>query len=301
MRILLLGTSGQVGWELRRALQPLGDVVALSRTDANFAEPESLRAAFASSPDVVVNAVAYTAVDAAETAVDDATRVNVDAVRVLAEECARHGALLIHYSTDYVFDGTKDSPYDEGDATNPQSVYGRTKLEGEQAIAATGCDALVLRTSWVFASRGKNFVRTILRLAGERETLRIVADQFGAPTSARLIADTTAQVIAVAARERAEGRFASGVYHLVAAGRTSWHGLASHVVERGRAALPDVPWVVREVLPIPASEYPVPAKRPGNSSLDTTRLRRRFGVGLPDWKVGVDLCLEELAERLART
>jgi dTDP-4-dehydrorhamnose reductase len=293
MRILLFGTNGQVGWELRRALQPLGDVTAVPRSEADFDRPDSLRRWFETSPHVVVNAVAYTAVDQAETDGERALRVNGEAVAVLAEEASRCGALLIHYSTDYVFDGRATKPYTEDDATNPQSAYGRTKRAGETAIVSSGCDHVVLRTSWVFASRGKNFVRTILRLAGEREALRIVGDQFGAPTSARLIADCTAQIVARAMQEHAASRFRSGIFHLTASGRTSWHGLASHIVararERGIAPLP-----VRTIESIATSEYPVPAQRPANSSLDTRRVQERFGLRLPDWTVGVDLCLDEL-------
>lgn len=293
MRILLFGTSGQVGWELQRALQPLGVVNAISRSEADFDRPASLRSCFASEPDLIVNAVAYTAVDQAETDTERAMQVNAEAVAVLAAEAAQRGALLIHYSTDYVFDGSSPAPYTEHDTPDPQSAYGRSKLAGEQAIAASGCDYVTLRTSWVFASRGKNFVRTVLRLAGERETLRIVCDQFGAPTSARLIADCTAQIVARAATERHEGRFTSGLFHLTAAGRTSWHGLASHVVARAQAR-GIAPLLVRAVEAIPGSEYPAPAKRPSNSSLDTTRVCQRFGIHLPDWTTGVDLCLDEL-------
>lgn len=293
MRILLFGTHGQVGWELHRALQPLGEVVAMSRTDADFDDPESLRRCFASPPELVINAVAYTAVDQAETDADRAMRINGAAVGVLAEETRKAGALLIHYSTDYVFDGANPSPYAEDDVPIPQSEYGRSKLAGELAIAESGCDHLVLRTSWVFASRGKNFVRTILRIAGERETLRIVGDQFGAPTSARLIADCTVRIAAVADQERRTNAFRAGIFHLTAAGRTSWHGLASHIVERARTRA-TTPLAVRTIDAIASSEYPVPAKRPANSSLDTHRVRARFGIHLPDWTTGVDLCLDEL-------
>jgi len=293
MRILLLGTTGQVGWELRRALQPLGEVVALARAQADFDDPESLRACFACEPDVVINAVAYTAVDQAETDEERAKRINTQAVGILADEAKRHGSLLVHYSTDYVFDGSGSGAYREDADPAPQSAYGRSKLAGETAIAASGCDHLVLRTSWVFASRGKNFVRTILRLVGERDTLRIVADQYGAPTSARLIADCTARIVAQAMRERQAGPFASGVFHLTASGRTSWHGLATRIVDRARA-LGMNPLKVVAVDAIASTEYPVPAKRPMNSSLDTTQVRERFGLHLPDWTVGVDLCLEEL-------
>jgi len=292
MRILLLGTTGQVGWELQRALQPLGEVVGLARAQADFDDAESLRACFAIKPDVLINAVAYTAVDQAESDADRAMRINGDAVRLLAEEARKIGALLIHYSTDYVFDGTSTVPYTEDMAPAPQSEYGRSKLAGEKAIAASGCDFIVLRTSWVFASRGKNFVRTVLRLAGERETLRIVADQHGAPTSARLIADCTARIVDQAVRERKSASFSSGIFHLTASGRTSWHGLATRIVDRTRA-VGSVPLKVVAVEAIASADYPLPAKRPTNSSLDTTRVRERFALHLPDWTVGLDLCLAE--------
>ena len=292
MRILLFGTTGQVGWELQRALQPLGTVVAASRAEADFDDPESLRTWFDGSPDVVVNAVAYTAVDQAETDAARAMRVNAESVGVIANETRRCGALLIHYSTDYVFDGTGSAPYTEDDEPNPQSEYGRSKLAGERAIEASGCDHLVLRTSWVYASRGKNFVKTILRLAGEREALRIVGDQFGAPTSARLIADCTAQIVAKAVVERETAAFGSGVYHLAAAGRTSWHGFAEHIVAAARER--SMPLKVETITAIPAAEYPVPAKRPSNSSLDTSRVAKRFDLVFPPWSVGVDLCVAEL-------
>ena len=292
MRILLFGTTGQVGWELQRALQPLGSVVAASRAEADFDDPESLRSWFATPPDVVVNAVAYTAVDQAESDAERAMRVNATSVAVIADEARACGALLIHYSTDYVFDGTSAAPYREDDATNPQSEYGRSKLAGETAIATSGADHLVLRTSWVYASRGKNFLRTILRLAGEREALRIVGDQYGAPTSARLIADCTAQIVAKAMVERASGTFASGIYHLAAAGRTSWHGFASHIVDQAKRR--SMTLKVETIDAIPAAEYSVPAKRPVNSSLDTSRLTERYGIVFPVWSDGVDLCLAEL-------
>ena len=295
-RILLFGTTGQVGWELRRALQPLGDVVAVSRAEADFDRPETLRALFAERPAVVVNAVAYTAVDQAESDVERAMRVNGEAVAVLADEAKRCDALFVHYSTDYVFDGRKEGPYVESDPTAPQSSYGRSKRAGEEAIEASGGDHLVLRTSWVFTSRGKNFLRTILRLAGERESLRIVGDQFGAPTSARLIADVTAQVVARALAERSAGAFKSGIYHLAAAGTTSWHGFAAYIVERARAA-GWTPLVARTIDAIATAEYPVPAPRPANSRLDTSKLAERFGIAFPDWRTGVDLCIAELQDR----
>lgn len=296
MRILLLGTTGQVGWELRRALQPLGEVVGLARAQADFDDPESLRACFRCEPDVVVNAVAYTAVDQAEIDVAQAMRINAEAVAVLADEASKRRVLMIHYSTDYVFDGTSSAPYREDALPAPQSAYGRSKLAGEVAVAASGCDHLVVRTSWVFASRGKNFVRTILRLAAERDTLRIVADQFGAPTSARLIADCTARIVDQALRERAQSRFASGVFHLSASGRTSWHGFAARIVDRSRE-IGRTPLVATAVEAIATHDYPLAAARPANSSLDTARVRARFGLHLPDWTIGLDLCLDELVGR----
>ncbi len=292
--ILLFGTTGQVGWELQRALQPAGDVTAVSRGDADFEDPGSLRRFFADRPTVVVNAVAYTAVDQAETERDRATLVNATSVGVLADEARKAGALLVHYSTDYVFDGTASTPYRDDAIPNPQSQYGRSKLAGEDAIRASGCDHLILRTSWVYTSRGKNFLKTILRLAGEREQLRIVGDQRGAPTSARLIADATARIVAVALRERDAGTFASGTYHLTASGETSWHGFARYIVDAARAR-DWQPLKVATIDAIATTDYPLPAPRPAYSRLDTGRLVERFGVVLPDWQRGVDLCLAELA------
>ena len=294
-RILLFGTTGQVGWELLRALQPLGEITALSRAEADFEQPETLRRFFAEPPDIVVNAVAYTAVDQAEKDVDRAIAVNATAVGVLADEARRCGALLIHYSTDYVFDGTATAPYDPAATPNPQSQYGRSKLAGEEAIHASGCDHLILRTSWVYTSRGKNFLKTILRLAAERESLRIVGDQRGAPTSARLIADATVQVVMRAMIERGNGDFESGTYHLTASGETSWHGFASYIVEQARAA--GAPALVVETIDaIGTNEYPLPAPRPAYSKLDTTSLVERFDVVLPEWQTGVRLCLAELRD-----
>ena len=294
-RILLFGTTGQVGWELHRALQPLGHVVALSRAEADFEDPASLRQAFADRPDVVINAVAYTAVDQAEQDVDRAMRVNESAVAVLADEAARCGALLVHYSTDYVFDGASSVPYRETDAPNPRSVYGRSKLAGEHAVRASGCEHLILRTSWVYTSRGKNFLRTILRLAGERPVLRIVGDQHGAPTSARLIADTTTALVGRWLRRSNDG-LVGGLYHLAASGETTWHGFASAIVA-GARRLSWSPLAVESVDAIATADYPLPAPRPAYSRLDTALLCERFGLTMPDWRVGVDLCLAELSVR----
>ena len=225
MKILLFGKNGQVGWELNRSLQPLGEVVALSREEADFSNPESLRKIVSEiSPDVIVNAVAYTAVDKAEEEEELAAIINGVAPGILAEEALKINALLIHYSTDYVFDGAKDSPYIETDKPNPINAYGRTKLAGEVVIQSSDCDYLIFRTSWVYASRGHNFLLTMLKLASEREELSIVADQMGAPTTAKLIADTTALSIRQAMGEKQSGNFSSDLYHLATSGSTSWHG-----------------------------------------------------------------------------
>ena len=293
-RILLLGADGQVGWELRRALLPLGTVVPMGRAEADLSDLDGLeRLLTRDRPQVIVNAAAYTAVDRAESDVDLATRINAEAPAVLARHAAQTGAWLVHYSTDYVFDGTKVSPYSEADAPSPQSVYGRTKLAGERAIAAAGCKALVLRTSWVYAARGGNFARTMLRLATERDTLRVVADQIGAPTSAELIADGTALALHRVLTEPAGAKLA-GLYHLTAAGTTSWHGYAQHVLARAQAAGWSLRCVPDAVQPVATADYPLPAPRPANSRLDTAKLCAAFGLTLPDWTVQVDRLLAEL-------
>jgi len=299
MKILLLGKNGQVGWELQRALAPLGTLVACDFDTpapfaADFSKPESLVALVqAVQPDVIVNAAAHTAVDKAESEPDLALALNATAPAVLAREAAASGAWLLHYSTDYVFDGSGSSPRDEAAPTGPLSVYGRTKLAGEQAIAASGCRHLILRTSWVYAARGGNFAKTMLKLAAERDALNVIADQVGAPTSAELLADVTAHALRQAMARPALG----GLYHCVAAGETSWHAYARLVIAQARAA--GVPLKVTDdaVRPIPTSAYPTPAQRPLNSRLDTSRLRSAFGLHLPDWKTGV---LRMLAETLNR-
>ena len=292
-RILLLGADGQLGWELRRALLPLGEVVACGRAEADLGELDALRALLDRwQPQVVVNAAAYTAVDRAEQEVALAQRVNAEAPALLARWAAAHDAWLLHYSTDYVFDGTSDAPYDETCTPNPQSVYGRSKLAGELAITASGCRHLTLRTSWVYAARGGNFARTMLKLGREREQLRVVADQVGAPTAAELIADVSALALH---RVLADADFAvqaGGLYHLSAAGATSWHGYAQYVLEQARAL--GVELRCRELSPITTAEYPLPAPRPANSRLDCARLQQRFGVCLPDWRVQVRRMLTEL-------
>lgn len=298
MKILLLGKDGQVGWELQRSLLPLGELHALGRTEADFSDPESLRALVRQvGPDLIVNAAAYTAVDKAESDETTARRVNALAPGVLAEEAGARGAWLVHYSTDYVFDGSKDGAWRETDATNPLSVYGRTKLEGEERIRASGARHLILRTSWVFAPRGGNFAKTMLRLAKEREQLSVVADQFGAPTGAELLADATALALHRIALLGADAAYLSGTYHLAAAGETSWHAYARHVLEQARGhgavlkAGPD------QVVPIAASAFTAPAPRPANSRLDCGKFCASFGLQLPDWRHHVDRLVAELASQ----
>ncbi len=289
--VLVTGKQGQVGWELRRALQPLGRILAIDQHDVNFADPAALRDCLeAHCPDVIVNAAAYTAVDKAESEAALAQAVNAAAPGVLAGYAAGRGALLIHYSTDYVFDGAKAAPYVESDPANPLGVYGRSKRAGEEAVQASGADHLIFRTSWVYSARGANFLRTVLRLAAEREELRIVADQVGAPTWARFLAEATALALRQALAERRSGGFESGLFHLTCAGETSWHGFASAIVA-GRSGLR-----VKTVTPIATADYPTPAKRPANSRLDTEKFRTRFGLALPDWRDCLPLCLEELPQ-----
>ncbi|MGY8523753.1 dTDP-4-dehydrorhamnose reductase [Paracidovorax citrulli] len=296
--ILVTGAGGQVGFELCRSLAPLGEVVAADRSRCDFARADAVRELVrATQPDVVVNAAAYTAVDRAESDAAAAFAVNAQAPAALAEETARLGALLVHYSTDYVFDGAKDAPYVEDDAPAPLSVYGRSKLAGEQAVLDGGSAALVLRTSWVAGSHGENFARTMLTLARERDTLRVVADQFGAPTTAALLADATAQIVGRHWLHGARDAFASGLYHLSAAGQTSWHGYAGEVLrlaaQRGVALKADP----AAIEPIPTSAYPRPAARPANSRLDTGKVRRTFGIHLPDWQAGIRLLLDQILDR----
>ena len=296
-RFFITGANGQLGFELQRALAPLGEVAACGRDACDLSSPDSIRAAVrAAKPDVIFSAGAYTAVDKAESEPDLARAINATAPRILGEEAAKLGALVIHYSTDYVFDGTKPSAYREEDATNPLGVYGKTKLEGENALAASGADHLIFRTSWVFGAHGKNFIKTILRLASSRDELRIVADQFGAPTGAALLADTSTHI---AARYLRDGRenFPFGLYHLTAGGETSWHSFAQHIVAKATAANTPLQATPERILPIPAAEYPTPAARPENSRLDTAKFRTAFGLHLPDWTDGVDQVLDVLLEK----
>jgi dTDP-4-dehydrorhamnose reductase len=296
--VLVTGARGQVGWEAVRAFQPLADVVAVDRGVLDLGDEDAVRRTVcAVRPDVLVNAAAYTAVDRAEDDPGSAMRINGLAPGWIAEECRALGALLVHYSTDYVWDGSGDAPRVESDPTSPLNEYGRSKLAGEQAIAAVGGRWLTFRTSWVFAERAANFPRTMLRLAAERERLRVVGDQHGAPTGARLIADATAHAVARALVETAEGRFEPGVYNLVASGETSWHGVAVRVVEGARRR--GLPIVARDVEAIPSSAFPTRACRPANSRMSTAAFRARFGLVLPPWERGVELFLDAVAEGAA--
>ena len=294
MRILLTGKDGQVGFELQRALAPLGEIVAVGRHRCDLADAAAIRRLVAEvAPQVIVNAAAYTAVDKAEAEPEQAWAINGTAPGVLGQEAARLGALVIHYSTDYVFDGRKTGAYVESDAANPQSIYGKSKLAGEQALQQSGADHLILRASWVFGAHGGNFAKTMLRLAAERESLNIVADQFGAPTSAALLADVTAQVLGQFKRQGRAG-FPCGLYHLAAGGNTSWHAYAQTVVRAALAAGKPLRLTADDVLPITTAEYPLPAPRPANSRLDTSRLRQTFGLVLPDWQGGLDHVLQQI-------
>jgi dTDP-4-dehydrorhamnose reductase len=287
LKILLTGARGQLGYELRRTLAPLGPVIACDRTDLDLAEPASIRKVVrATGPDLIVNAGAYTAVDQAESEPDLAMAINGVAPGILAEEAKRIGAAIVHYSTDYVFDGEKNGPYVEDDLPNPLNVYGRTKLAGEQAVIAAGAAHLIFRTSWIYGMRGRNFMRTIQRRALRGEPLRVVRDQAGAPTWSRLIAEATA--LAVARTGRNFGKF-SGLYHLSCTGATSWHGFAKAILQN---SAPDAASSVVEIEPIDSADYPTQARRPKNSLLSCVRLRQRFGVELPSWQESMALCLE---------
>jgi dTDP-4-dehydrorhamnose reductase len=287
--ILLTGANGQVGWELHRILAKDAKVIALTRGQLDLSQPDAIRRAVREhQPDIIINPAAYTAVDKAETDPDLALAINGIAPGVLAEEAKKRDALLIHYSTDYVFDGTKSTPYSETDVPNPQSIYGATKLAGEEAIRSVDGKHLILRTSWVYGVHGGNFVKTILRLAKERTELRIVADQYGAPTWARLLADSTVKVMQRFTDEQ------SGVYHLTSSGRTNWHQFAEAIIQLARqydAALANKPLAIQ---PIATLEYPLPAKRPANSSLCTDKIKQAFGLELPRWEDDLAECIRQL-------
>jgi dTDP-4-dehydrorhamnose reductase len=296
VKIVLFGCNGQVGWELQRSLAPLGEVVALDRHGAgelrgDLAEPDGIaRTVRTLRPDVVVNAAAYTAVDKAESEIEQAAQVNAVAPGVLAQAAAEVGAWMVHYSTDYVFDGSGQRPWREADATGPLSVYGRTKLQGEQRIAAANPRHLILRTSWVYAARGGNFARTMLRLARERERLTVIDDQYGAPTGADLLADLTAHGV----RDLLGGRGAPGIYHVAAAGETTWNRYARFVLAQAQQAGQQLKATPETVDPVPTSAFPTPAHRPRNSRLDTSHFRNTFGLVLPPWQQGVARMLHEI-------
>lgn len=297
MKILLFGKSGQVGWELQRSLAPLGEVIALDRhsTDwcGDLADMAGISAAVRQvRPDVIVNAAAYTAVDKAESDAATAHAVNAEAPGVLAEAASAVGAWLVHYSTDYVFDGSGSKPWAESDPTGPLNVYGRTKLEGEQRIVARCAQHLILRTSWVYAARGGNFAKTMLKLARERDRLSVIDDQFGAPTGADLLADLTAHMVR-SALSGAPGDLA-GIYHAAAAGETSWHGYARFVVDFASKSGPEVKASAATVDPVPTTAFPTPAARPHNSRLNTAKLQASFGLQLPAWQQGVARMLAEI-------
>jgi len=294
MKILLTGKHGQVGFELQRALAPLGEIHAVDFAECDLADAAAISALLRSvRPDLIVNPAAYTAVDKAESEPQLAHAINAVAPGVLGEEAAKLGAWVVHYSTDYVFDGTKVGAYTEDDPTNPLGVYGRTKRDGELALQASGAESLLLRTSWVVGAHGNNFAKTILRLALEREQLNVVADQYGAPTSAALLADVTAQLVRQRQRE-GHKHFPFGLYHLVAGGETTWCDYARFVVSEAIAAGRPLKLAPTAIRAIPSSEYPTSAKRPVNSRLDTGKLRRIFGFELPDWKCGVRHILQQI-------
>ncbi|WP_207865508.1 dTDP-4-dehydrorhamnose reductase [Pseudomonas sp. 58(2021)] len=297
MKILLLGKNGQVGWELQRSLAPLGELIALDRQTidglcGDLANLSALRDTIDQvRPDVIVNAAAYNAVDKAESESELALRVNGQAIQVMAEEAVRLGAWLVHYSTDYVFDGKGQTPWQESDVPAPLNRYGESKLAGEMAIQASGCKHLIFRTSWVFAARGQNFAKTMLRLARERQELNVINDQVGAPTGAELIADVTA----LALQQALTRPELAGLYHLAAAGEVSWHGYARHVLDFAKASGEEL--AVQMINPIDAVAYPTPARRPLNSRLNTQKLRTNFSLHLPDWQSGVTRMLREVLNK----
>ncbi len=307
MKLLVTGATGQIGWQLLRTLAPLGDVIALSRAELDLADPDqAARLVREIQPDVLLNAAAYTAVDKAESEAEVANTINSLAPGAMAQELARSGGLMVHYSTDYVFDGIKAGPYTEDDATNPLNAYGRSKLAGEQAIADSGCAHIILRTSWVYDTRGQNFLRRVLRLAREKHELRMVNDQQGAPTWARAIAEATAAIVAKLSGEKASrsdvGRWpTAGIYHLTAAGSTTWAGFAQTILEIYEELLAwpadsgefSGPLLAKRVVSIASSEFKAAARRPANSLLGNGKLERDFGLGLPDWKHSLRLAMLE--------
>ena len=294
MKILLFGKEGQVGWELQRSLSLQGQLRAVDLQEVDLEDFDGIRHCVSQyQPDIVVNAAAYTAVDKAESEPTKAYTVNAEAVGVMTEEVRKLNAWLVHFSTDYIFDGEKASPYEEDDPVCPLSVYGKSKLKGEQLIRGSHAKHLIFRTSWVYAARGHNFAKTILRLAREKDELKIIDDQYGAPTSAELIADVVAMVLSQICRATDKGEFA-GIYHLVASGETSWYGFAQYVLEQAQAMGVELKTRAEEVQSIPTSAYPLPARRPRNSRLNTSKLCKTFNINLPDWHFHVQRLVSEL-------
>ena len=303
LRLLITGASGQVGWHLQRTLAPLGEVLAIDVEQVDMTDLDAVaRSVREFAPDIIVNAAAYTAVDKAESEPELARAINAAAPARIAEECARSGALLIHYSTDYVYDGSKPGPYEEKDATGPLSIYGQTKLEGDQAIVASGCAHIILRTTWVYDVRGKNFLRTVLRLGREKEELRMVGDQRGAPTWARDLAESTAIILARSFERRSvTGAWESGLFHLTASGQTSWAGFAQAILEDYEALLAwpaetgefGGPLKAKRVVAITSEQYQTPARRPRNSVLCNAKVQAAFGIALPDWRAQLRLAMQD--------
>ena len=293
MKILLLGKDGQVGTELRRTLLPLGDVIAIGRADHNLEYLSGLDHLLTlHHPDIIVNAAAYTAVDKAESDEETAFLVNADVPTILARHAQKNNTILVHYSTDYVFDGQKKTPYLETDTVNPQSIYATSKRAGENAILYSGCNHLIFRTSWVFSCGGKNFINTILKLAKERDSIHIVADQCGAPTSAELIADVTA----LALSSYRQNAFKNGIYHLTSSGSITWYHLACYVVDKALKNGMILKLTLDQIHPISTAEYPLPAKRPKNSRLDISVLSNALALHIPDWSVHVDRVIDQLTQ-----
>lgn len=303
LKILLLGCNGQVGWELQRSLVPLGPVTALSRQGKNdisgdLADPKALAAAVKYlRPDVIVNSAAYTAVDKAEEEPESARTINAESPALLARTAKDLNAWLVHYSTDYVFDGSGTVPWQESDTPSPLNVYGQTKLEGEEAIRQSGCQHFIFRTSWVYSARGHNFIRTMLRLAVERESLRVVDDQLGAPTGAELIADITAHAVQALYQDNN----LSGTYHLIPKGHTSWWKYARLVIDQAASSGMNLKVSAQDVIPVSSEEFNTVAARPRNSRLDTMKLRSTFGVHLPDWEDGVVRAIQEMLNSRGKT
>ncbi len=297
MKILLLGKNGQVGWELQRSLAPLGELIALDARSLNHCGDLTDLTGLANTvrqvaPDAIVNAAAYTAVDKAESEPELAQAVNAKALAVLAQAAKASGAWLVHYSTDYVFDGSGDAPWLESDVARPLSAYGASKLAGEQDIIEAGCQHLIFRTSWVYASRGRNFAKTMLQLAQQQHQLKVINDQVGAPTGADLLADVTAHAI----RAAMLNSHLSGLYHLAAAGETTWHAYATYVIEQAKLAGVAIRVAQSAIQAVPSSAFPTPAQRPLNSRLNTSKLQHAFGLSLPHWQIGVKRMLTEVLD-----